>query len=366
MSTETILKQTPLYQDHLSLGARVIGFGGWEMPVSYEGIIGEYENTRRGVSVFDTCHMGEFLIEGDCRKSGLDRLVTQKISDMPPGSCRYGMTLNDQGGIIDDLVVYRIEENKWMVVVNGATTDKDEAQFVSHLTEDAAFKNVSRATGKLDIQGPLSRDVLKSFIPGIEKLNYYEFAQFDFLGGRNIVSRTGYTGELGFEIYFPWDKIPQLWKKLLENPAVKPAGLGARDVLRLEMGYSLYGQDIDETVSPLEAGLGRFVDFEKDFIGKGALIKQKNEGAPRKSICFISQTRQSPRHHHKIYDENTKEVGTVTSGGFSVALKKGIGIGLVLRSCELKGKTFFAGDEKNKIPVELFVKPFYKSGTLKN
>ena len=366
MSTDTVLKQTPLYREHLTLGARLVPFGGWEMPVSYDGILLEYERTRKNVSIFDICHMGEFIIEGDLLKSGLDHIVTHKISDMPIKTCRYGTMLNAQGGVIDDLIVYRIENEKWMIVVNGATTQKDEENFKRHLNSSAVFENISHLTGKLDLQGPGSRDVLKIFIPGIEKLNYYEFDHFDFLGERFIVSRTGYTGELGFEIYFPWEKISQLWRKLLEDEKIKPAGLGARDVLRLEMCYSLYGQEIDETISPLEAGLSKFVDLEKDFIGRDALLKQKNDGPKRKLIYFSSQPRQSPRHNHKIYLNDGKEIGIVTSGSFSPALKQGIGIGFVGQEYDLKGKKLFVGHEKNKIAVEIASRPFYKYGTLKN
>lgn len=365
MLSETILKQTPLYSEHQLLHARIVPFGGWEMPIQYEGILSEYEHTRKGTSLFDTCHMGEFFIEGDFKKSGLDRIVTQRIWDMPLKTCRYGLSLNEQGGVIDDLIVYRLAEEKWMVVVNGATTDKDAAHFQSHLAGRGAFRNASSEIGKLDVQGPQSRDILKKIIPGIEKLEYYTFDYFDFLGQNNIVSRTGYTGELGYEVYFPWIRMKELWKKILENKNVKPAGLGARDVLRLEMGYSLYGQELDEHISPLEAGLSKFIDFEKDFIGQGTLLKQKSEGLKRKLVCFVSQTRQSPRHNHKIFSADAKEAGIVTSGTFSPALKRGIGMGFVASDSGAKKSSLLFGDEKNKVAAEVTGRPFYKNGSLK-
>lgn len=365
MLFDTTLKQTPLYLEHQKLNARLVPFGGWEMPLQYDGILSEYEHTRRSVSVFDTCHMGEFIIEGDYHKSGLDRIVTQRLLDMPVKTCRYGLTLNEKGGVIDDLIVYRLREEQWMIVVNGATTDKDADHFIRHLTSFASFKNASPFIGKLDVQGPLSKDVLSSIIPGIQKLNYYEFDHFDFLGQRNIVSRTGYTGELGYEVYFPWERTPELWRRLLEGTAIKPAGLGARDVLRLEMCYSLYGQELDENISALAANLDKFIDFEKDFIGKSVLLQQKKEGVKRKTAYFISETRQSPRHNHKIFSLEGEEIGIVTSGTFSPVLKRGIGIGFIRRDADLTAGKIFFGDEKNKMTGQLCQRPFYKQGSLK-
>ncbi len=362
----SVLKRTPLYSEHQKLHAKVVPFGGWDMPVSYEGILSEYEHTRKSVSLFDICHMGEFLIDGDPQKCGLDRVVTQRLSDMPIKTCRYGLALNDNGGVIDDLIVYRLEQEKWMIVVNGATTDKDAAHFLRHLTVRNVFKNISPLTGKLDIQGPASRDALSTLIPGIQKLNYFEFDYFNFLGERNIVSRTGYTGELGYEVYFSWERTPELWQKILENPAVKPAGLGARDVLRLEMCYSLYGQELEENISPLEAGLEKFIDFEKDFIGKNALLKQKKDGVKRKTIYFTSETRQSPRHHYKIFSSEGKEIGIVTSGTFSPALKRGIAIGFVAVNADLSSGEIYFGEENSKVAGQLSKRPFYRQGSLKN
>ena len=226
--------------------------------------------------------------------------------------------------------------------------------------------NISSLTGKLDIQGPASRDALSALVPGIQKLNYFEFDHFDFLGERNIVSRTGYTGELGYEVYFSWKRTPELWQKLLQNATVKPAGLGARDVLRLEMCYSLYGQELEEDISPLEAGLEKFVDFEKDFTGKNVLLSQKKDGVKRKTIYFTSETRQSPRHNHKIYSPEGKGIGVVTSGTFSPALKRGIAIGLVKADEDFASGKIFFGDEKSRMAGQISKRPFYKQGSLKN
>jgi aminomethyltransferase len=366
MSIETTLQRTPLYEEHIALKARMVPFGGWEMPVQYEeGILAEHAYTRNATTLFDTCHMGEFVVEGDCQKSGLDCLVTMAIADMPLKTCRYGMLLNDQGTVMDDLIVFREEQEKWFIVVNGATTAKDKAHFQKHLTSSARFQDISSKTGKIDVQGPQSRKVLSQLVDQIEKLDYYSFDYFSLLGMNVLISRTGYTGELGYEIYLPWEKTVQVWKKLLSLCDVKPAGLGARDILRLEVGYSLYGHEINESITPLEAGLSRFVDFNKDFIGKEALLKQKAQGLSRKLIGFCSLTRRSPREKYKIYSEDNQEIGFVTSGAFSPSLDKGIGLGYVSSLLSKEGTKIFWGDEKNKNLGEIAGKVFYKRGTLK-
>ena len=365
MLSETALKQTPLYQEHVRLHAKIVPFGGWEMPLQYEGILAEYNSTRRDVTIFDTSHMGEFLIEGDLQDSGLNRLVTQRLSDLAVGACRYGALLKEDGGVLDDLIVYRLADAKWMVVVNGATMQKDSEQFQRIVTAKGKFLNISFSTGKLDIQGPKSRDLLAKFIKGFEKLTFYTFAECDVLGTRAIVSRTGYTGELGYEIYFPWERTPELWNKILSLGA-KPAGLGSRDVLRLEMGYSLYGHELDENISPLEAGLERFIDFDKDFIGKEKLLREKQEGSKRRLIAFTSLNRRSPRSGYKIYSSAGQEIGAVTSGTFSPALQKGIGLGLVNAGCAKKDEKIFVGERSGLIEVAITPRPFYKEGTFRN
>jgi aminomethyltransferase len=280
-------------------------------------------------------------------------------------SCRYGCILNDQGGVIDDLIVFRLEQDKWFIVVNGATTGKDAAHFQKNLAGDAVFTDVSLQTGKVDVQGPLSREVLTSFVADIGRLDYYTFDYFHLLGERALVSRTGYTGELGYEIYFPWEKTEDLWRALLKHDKVKPAGLGARDVLRLEMGYSLYGHELEETVSPLESGLGRFVDFNKDFIGKKALLRQKQEGVIRQIAGLRSRTRRSPRQGHKIFSESGDEVGLVTSGTFSPNLDCGVALGFVVTPYAGPGTAVYFGDDKSRSGAVITRRGFYKGGSLK-
>ena len=320
---ETSLNNTPLADEHMALGAKMVGFGGWNMPLQYDSILAEWEYNRKTVSLFDCSHMGEFIIKGDARECGLDRIVIQTITDMPVNTCRYGAMLNDSGGVIDDLIVYRKATQEWMIVVNAANIEKDARQFRANLNAAAKFEDASFKTAKLDLQGPRSRDVLMLLAPGIEKLSYYTFGQFQISKVPCLISRTGYTGELGYEIYCPWENCKEIWKTILTHDTVKPTGLGVRDVLRVEMCYSLYGHELDESISPLEAGLDKFIDDKKEYIGRGTVTST----LPLRSIgYFISTSRKSPRACHKIYDAGAQEIGFVTSGTFSLGLQVGIGI----------------------------------------
>ena len=233
MTADTSLKRTALYQEHLIAHAKMVPFGGWEMPVQYAGILDEYHHTRTSASLFDISHMGEFIVHGTAEESGLDKIVTQRLSDLPVKACRYGGMLNEEGRVLDDLIVFRMQEDKWFIVVNAATTEKDAAHIRAHLTSAGQFEDVSAQIGKVDIQGPHARDVLQQFVGDIGRLDYYTFDFFPLLGENVLISRTGYTGELGYEIYYPWDKTSYLWNALLEAKEVEPAGLGARDVLPL-------------------------------------------------------------------------------------------------------------------------------------
>ncbi|MBN1527289.1 MAG: glycine cleavage system aminomethyltransferase GcvT [Candidatus Omnitrophica bacterium] len=353
------LRKTPLCETHIAMGAKMAPFGGWLMPIQYEGILAEHAHTRRAVSVFDICHMGEFRLEADPVSSGLDRIVTQSILSMPIGSCRYGFMLNEKGGVIDDLVVYRLGKASWMLVVNAATIAGDEAHLRAHLSGRYDLDNISEETGKLDIQGPRSPETLEHlFGVSVKKLAYYTFGKFD-LGGKDvIVSRTGYTGEVGYEVYISADSVTRLWKHLFEeDERIKPAGLGCRDTLRLEMGYPLYGQDLDADHTPLEAGFERFVDLKKDFIGKAALIREREEGIKERLVCFGSDTRRSPRHGFAIFS-GASRIGTVTSGSFSPSLLTGIGMGYVSGSLKA-GDKLLTKDKGTEIAVTVVNKPFY-------
>lgn len=360
---ETSLHNTPLAQEHAALGAKMVGFGGWNMPLQYETILSEWEYNRKSVSLFDCSHMGEFMIKGGAKECGLDRVVVQSITDMPVNTCRYGAMLNEAGGVIDDLIVYRKGPEDWMVVVNAANIEKDARHFREHLKASASFEDASFRTAKLDLQGPLSRDVLKVLAPGIEKLSYYTFGQFEISGTSCLISRTGYTGELGYEIYCPWEKCKEIWKTILTHATVKPTGLGVRDVLRVEMCYSLYGHELEEDISPLEAGLDKFIDGQKEFIGARAVSAR---AASRTIGYFTSASRKSPRAGNKIYDAAGQELGVVTSGTFSPALQAGIGIGMMSRHGKDAGIEVLFGDEKSKSAAVVVKRPFYKHGSLKS
>ncbi len=360
------LELTALYESHVALKANMGPFGGWNMPIQYAGILAEHQHTREKVSIFDVSHMGEFLIEGDYAASGLDNLLTMPLADMPLKTCRYGAMLNNRGGVIDDLIVFRLEANKWFLVVNAATAFKDKEHLERHLKPTALFRDLSSGLGKVDVQGPLAREVLKSFVKDIEKLDFYTFDHFDVLGENVIVSRTGYTGELGYEIYYPWKKTVNLWEHLLTQEDVQPAGLGARDVLRLEVGYGLYGHELRENLSALASGLGRFTDWEKEFIGKDALFKERQAGPACKVLGIVSSNRRSPRVGHTVFSGSGEVIGEVTSGTFSPCLEKGIGMAVIASDHANRGDTVSVGDLKNSFPAQITSRIFYKQGSLKS
>ncbi|OGR24632.1 MAG: glycine cleavage system protein T [Desulfuromonadales bacterium GWD2_54_10] len=359
------LSTTPLCGRHEALKALMAPFGGWNMPIQYEGIIAEHKWCREQAALFDICHMGEFMYEGDFESGGLEDVFTFSVKSIPVGRSRYGFLLNEQGGIIDDLIVFRLAEDKAMIVVNAATADNDYAVIAERL-RGGSFTNITAATGKLDIQGPLSRAVLTTaFGDEFAKLPYFKFTTMNILGSEAIVSRTGYTGELGYEIFLPAAKVVELWDLLLKDPRVKPAGLGARDVLRLEVGYSLYGSDIDEATTPLEAGLEGFVNFDKSFVGKEALLRQREQGLVRKKVAFEVLGRRSPRHHYEIGFAG-ETIGSVTSGVFSPMLGGGIGLGYVRPEVAVIGSPLTIFHERILMEATVCELPFYRGGSLRS
>jgi aminomethyltransferase len=359
------LKSTPLLAEHERLKALIAPFGGWSMPIQYDSIIAEHRWCREKAAMFDICHMGEFLFRGNISASGLDNVFTFLVSGIPVGRSRYGFLLNERGGIIDDLIVFRVAEDEAMVVTNAATIDKDFAAISAKLA-GGEFRNISNETGKIDIQGPLAREVLKGVAgPAIAEIPYFRFIRTKLLGVDAIISRTGYTGELGYEIFIPSEKVVELWSILLGDNRVKPAGLGARDLLRLEMGYSLYGSDIDEETTPLEAGLESFVNFDREFTGRDALVRQKKEGLPRVKVAFRVGSRRSPRHHYQILLDGTR-VGSVTSGAFSPMLGCGIGIGLVTPEAVRLGTAVTICHDNVRMEATICDIPFYREGSLRN
>jgi len=361
--TET-LQVTPLNQQHRALGALMAPFGGWDMPIQYEGIIAEHRWCREQAALFDICHMGEFIFKGDIVASGLEDLFTFSITAIPVGRSKYGFLLNEQGGIIDDLIVFRIAADEAMIVVNAATAPNDFKVIQSRL-KGGQFSDITAATAKLDLQGPRSREVLVDLLGGwVAEIPYFKFVQQTVLGVSAIVSRTGYTGELGYEIFLPADKVGELWEKLLADERVKPAGLGARDVLRLEVGYSLYGSDIDEATTPLEADLAAFVKLDKQFVGKEALLKQKEQPLKRVKVAFKVTSRRTPRHGFGIFD-GEKQIGEVTSGVFSPMLGCGIGLGYVEPGYAALGTSLTIKQDRAVMEAAVCTVPFFTEGSVR-
>ena len=356
---------SPLNQQHRALGALMAPFGGWDMPIQYEGIIAEHRWCREQAALFDICHMGEFLFKGDIRASGLEDLFTFSVAAIPVGRSKYGFLLNEQGGIIDDLIVFRFAEQEAMIVVNAATAPHDFQVIRSRLS-GGELVNISTATAKLDLQGPESRAVLTAICgEQAARLPYFRFISLDLLGVPTIVSRTGYTGELGYEIFLPTGKVVELWERLLSDQRVKPAGLGARDLLRLEVGYSLYGSDIDEETTPLEAGLEGFVNFGKRFVGKEALLQQQAAGVAKRKIAFTVNSRRAPRHGYQIQAGGCT-IGEVTSGVFSPMLGCGIGLGYVDSAYAASGTVLTVCQDRVSLAATVCGLPFYTGGSLRS
>lgn len=338
------MKRTSLYETHLKYGAKIIDFGGWEMPVQYAGILSEHEHVREKAGLFDVSHMGELLVEGRGAADYLQNLVTNDISKAQPGRAVYSPICYENGGVVDDLLIYKLAENRFFVVVNAANTDKDEAWFRKHLTEGVALTNVSAEYAQLAVQGPSAQRILQKLTKTpLEDIRFYHFTgsaglsgaetgHADLLGVPAILSRTGYTGEDGFEAYFDPAKAPEIWDKILEagkDEDIVPAGLGARDTLRFEAALPLYGHELSESISPLEAGLGRFVKLGKQkFIGRDALLAQ-NEKGPARRLVGVEVTGRGVARAGCELKAGGRTVGVVTTGSFAPSLKKSLGLGLV-------------------------------------
>jgi aminomethyltransferase len=331
------MKSTPFTAKHIALGAKMVEFADYNMPISYTGINDEHQAVRTNAGVFDVSHMGEFIVKGEHALDLIQRVTTNDASKLTAGKAQYSALTNDEGGIVDDLIVYCLEENKaYMLVVNAANIEKDWKWISKHNIHKAEMHNISDKTALLAIQGPNATRIMQALTDvDILNLPYYTFAKGKFAGVDNVlISATGYTGAGGIEIYFE-DKdgaAGQIWDKLFEvggPQGLKPIGLGARDTLRLEMGYCLYGNDITDTSSPLEAGLGWITKFTKDFTARAILEKQKAEGIQQKLVGFEMIDKGIPRHDYEIKDFSGATIGKVTSGTQSPSLGKAIGMGYV-------------------------------------
>lgn len=359
------MKEIALIETHKALNAKIIPFAGYNMPVSYEGVNIEHETVRKSVGVFDVSHMGEFLISGENALQLIQKVCSNDASKLVDGKAQYSCMPNEDGGIVDDLIVYRINAEKYLLVVNASNIEKDWNWISQHNTMDANMRDLSDNYSLLAIQGPKAAEAMQSLTNvDLKAMKFYTFEVAEFAGVKNvIISATGYTGSGGFEIYFKNEEANQIWDSVMEAGApfgIKPIGLAARDTLRLEMGYCLYGNDIDDTTSPIEAGLGWITKFSKDFINSENLKKEKEEGPKRKLIAFELDERGIPRQGYDIVDENGRIIGVVTSGTMSPSLDKGIGMGYIPTEMAKNDQKIFIQIRKKAVPASQVKLPFYK------
>lgn len=367
------MKTTPLTEKHTTLGAKMAEFAGYNMPISYAGIREEHETVRNGVGVFDVSHMGEFIVKGKQALDLIQKVTSNDASKLEIGGVQYSCLPNGQGGIVDDLLVYRLPEDNcaegeqaFMLVVNASNIDKDWEWISKYNTYDARMVNISDDTGLLAVQGPKAAEALQSLTDiDLGSMTYYTFEKGKFAGIDNvIVSATGYTGAGGFEIYVNNEDLERLWDAVFAagaNYGIKPIGLGARDTLRLEMGFALYGNDIDDTTSPLEAGLGWITKLNKgDFNDADFLRKQKEAGLSRKLVAFEVLDRRVPRHDYLIEDMDGNTIGKVTSGTQSPSLDKPIGMGYVTTASAKEGTEIQVVAGGKKLAAKVVKLPFYK------
>lgn len=359
------MKETALYQEHLALGARMTPFAGYHMPLEYSGVIKEHMAVRDAAGIFDVSHMGEFWIKGKGALNLLERICSNSIASLEIGQAQYAVLPNGKGGIIDDLIVYRYGEFKYMAVVNASNMEKDWNWFNEHNQYGAELENASDSISLIALQGPLAKSILQKITDyDIDTIASFHFATTSVAGAENvIISNTGYTGAGGFEIYCYNKDAQKVWSELMDagTPAgLIPAGLAARDTLRLEMGYCLYGNDIDDTTSPIEAGLGWAIKFteNKDFIDRDILLSQKKDGVSRKLVGFEMLERGIPRHDYNLLDEEDNVIGKVTSGTMSPVLQKGIGMAYVQSEYAKVGETIFIQIRNKKLKAIIRKFPF--------
>ncbi|MNK30627.1 Aminomethyltransferase [compost metagenome] len=359
------MKNTALTEKHISLGAKMVPFAGYNMPVQYEGINAEHATVRNAVGVFDVSHMGEFILKGENALDLIQRVTSNDASKLYDGKIQYSCLPNETGGIVDDLLVYRIDEKTYMLVVNASNIEKDWNWIQKFNNKDVEMHNISDQTSLLAVQGPKAADALQSLTDmDLASMEYYTFKKGKFAGVDNVlVSATGYTGAGGFEVYFENEHADQIWDAIFKAGAefgIKPIGLGARDTLRLEMGFCLYGNDIDDTTSPIEAGLGWVTKFTKEFTNSAALLAQKEAGVTRKLVGFEMIDRGIPRHDYVVVDAEGNQIGKVTSGTQSPSLQKAIGIAYVAKEFAKEGTEIFIDIRNNKVKAKIVKFPFLK------
>ena len=352
------MQKTALHDLHEKLGGKIVDFNGWALPLQFAGIVKEHEHTRTKASLFDCSHMGEYLVKGTDAIDAFSREIISDLSKIPVGRCRYGALLSEAGGIMDDLITFRMAEDELYVVTNAGPLE--------HVTERLCAKNpgithVSYDTSKIDIQGPLAREcALKAGFKPAESLKYFNATWTDWEGHRVLIARTGYTGELGYELFVDNSLAETVWERFYEMDGVELAGLGARDTLRAEVGYGLSGQVFNENVTPLEANMGAFIDWDTEFVGKEALSKQRDENNYSVLTPIKTDNRRSPRHDFEVHHEGAV-VGTVTTGTFGPSVGHGIGYARIPQSLSAPGTALTAGPKN--LEIQTCTAPFYASGT---
>lgn len=353
------MKKTALTSTHIDLGAKMVEFAGYEMPLQYEGLSIEHETVRNSVGVFDVSHMGEFLIEGPNALALIQKVTSNDASKLTIGKAQYSCFPNDKGGVVDDLIVYKIKEESYLLVVNASNIKKDWDWIVSHNDMGAEMRDLSDDYSLLAIQGPEAINAMQSLTEvNLSDIKFYNFVVGPFAGIEHvIISATGYTGSGGFEIYCKNSEAKQIWDAVT-NAGAKPIGLAARDTLRLEMGYCLYGNDINDTTSPLEAGLGWITKFSKEFINSDNLAKQKEAGVTKKLVGFEMLERGIPRHDYELVDADGNNIGIVTSGTMSPSLNKGIGMGYVKTEFAKPDTEIFVQIRKKQLKAKVVKFPF--------
>jgi aminomethyltransferase len=368
MSNETsnVLK-TPFHDYHVAAGARMVDFAGFRMPVQYKGIQAEHLAVRNNIGLFDLSHMGEFEVSGPGALAFLQKTTTNNVAELEPGRIQYNCMPTEEGGIVDDLLVYRLED-RYFLVVNASNIKKDFAHLSRYLTPDVTLVDRSAQFGLLAIQGPNATKLMAELTDhDLESMGYYTAVTAKVAGVDLLFSRTGYTGEDGFEIYIPPKHCDTLWKAVTGAGArfgLEFIGLGARDTLRLEMKMALYGNDIDETTSPVEAGLNFIIDFDKDFVGRPTILRHRDEKPRRRLVCFEAEGKGVPRHGFGIFDRDA-EVGTVTSGTFSPSLQKPIAMGYIERERSKIGTSVEIDVRGKRLPATIVKPPFYKNASHK-
>ena len=360
------MKTTALTETHRALGAKMVPFAGFTMPVSYEGVTIEHQTVRKAVGVFDVSHMGEFLIEGPRALGLIQKVSSNDASNLTIGKAQYSCLPNETGGIVDDLIIYRIKEEVYLLVVNASNIEKDWEHIAKYNAGvGATMRNISDDYSLLAIQGPMAVAAMQSLTSvNLSEIKFYNFVVGDFAGITDvIISATGYTGSGGFEIYCRNEEVSQVWVKVMEAGAaygIKPIGLAARDTLRMEMGYCLYGNDINDSTSPIEAGLGWITKFNKDFVNSNSLALEKEKGPARKLVAFELNERGIPRQGYEILDNDGADIGKVTSGTMSPSLEKGIGLGYVPAGLSNPGTSIHIQIRNKAVPATVVKLPFFK------